>query len=654
MQKQKPPAKSPGSGKVVHEKAKAPSQKPGGLAALGNLLFGKPLASSEERAEKIGSHAAIPIFGLDALSSAAYGPEAALTLLIPLGAAGIAYILPISISIIALLSIVYFSYRQTIEAYPTGGGSYTVSSENLGPHAGLLAGAALMVDYILTAAVGISAGVGALVSAIPSLQPHILGLCLVTLLVLTVVNLRGVREAGAAFMIPTYLFVATLLGTILMGVVKSLLSGGHPTPIVHPPPLPAATTALAPWLLLQSFSSGCTAMTGVEAVSNGVRAFREPVVKLAQRTLTAIIAILVVMLAGIAYLLRAYHIGATPPGRAGYQSVLSILIAAVAGKNAFYYVTMGSILLVLALSANTAFADFPRLCRAIAEDGYLPSSFATRGRRLIYSQGVYVLAVLCGLLLLLFGGVTDRLIPLYAIGAFMAFTLSQAGMVMYWKRKGGPQARRSMVVNGLGAVTTAVTVLTVAVAKFVEGAWVTVLLIPGIIALMMAIRRHYSQIETETADPTPLALKGLRAPLVVIPILRWSKISKKALALALKLSPDVIALHVDSGEEDCDELQRNWSTLVKTPAEREGLPAPTLVLLKSPYRFVIGPILDYVLDLERKNPDRQIAVLIPELVERRWHNYLLHNQRAQWLKALLLVKGNQRIVVISVPWNLQA
>ncbi|HEY6293079.1 MAG TPA: APC family permease [Terriglobia bacterium] len=620
--------------------------------SLADVLLGRPLATSEERAEKVGSGAGIPIFGLDALSSAAYGPEAALTLLIPLGAAGVAYILPISISIIVLLGIVYFSYRQTIEAYPAGGGSYTVARENLGDHAGLLAGAALMIDYILTAAVGISAGVGALVSAVPSFQPHTLGICLAILLVLTIVNLRGVREVGAVFMIPTYLFIGTLLGTIAFGIIKTLMTGGHPAPVVAPP-LPSGTAVLSAWLLLQAFSNGCTAMTGVEAVSNGVKAFREPVVKSAQRTLTAIIALLALMLAGIAYLVRAYHIGATSPGREGYQSVLSLLVAAVAGKNAFYYVTMASILLVLALSANTAFADFPRLCRAIAEDWYLPSGFATRGRRLVYSQGIWVLAILCALLLILFGGVTDHLIPLYAVGAFLAFTLSQAGMVVHWKRTGGPRARRSMLVNGLGAVTTAITVLVVVVAKFAAGAWITVLLIPAMITLMIAIRRHYDRIWKEVIDPAPLDLKGLHAPLVVVPLFRWSKVAKKALAFALNVSPDVLALHVASGD-DADDLQRQWETLVQTPAKEAGFPPPPLVLLESPYRFVLSPILDYVFDLERENPDRQVAVLIPELVETVWHNYLIHNQRAQWLKALLLLKGNQRIVVISVPWYLES
>jgi amino acid transporter len=620
--------------------------------SVADVLFGKPLATSEERGERIGSGAGIPIFGLDALSSAAYGPEAALTLLIPLGAAGIAYILPISLSIIILLAIVYFSYRQTIEAYPTGGGSYTVARENLGPHAGLLAGAALMIDYILTAAVGISAGVGALVSAAPSLQRHTLGFCLMILLVLTIVNLRGVREVGAVFMIPTYLFIATLLATIGFGIAKTLIAGGHPAPLVAPPQLRSATTVLSAWLLLQAFSSGCTAMTGVEAVSNGVKAFREPVVQSAQRSLTAIIAILALMLAGIAYLVRAYHIGATDPGQAGYQSVLSMLVAAVAGKNIFYYVTMGSILLVLALSANTAFADFPRLCRAMAEDSYLPSGFATRGRRLVFSQGIWVLAALSAFLLVLFRGVTDRLIPLYAVGAFLAFTLSQAGMVMHWKRTGGPRAGRSILVNAVGAVTTGITVLVVAVAKFAAGAWVTVLLIPGMIILMLAIRRHYNDILAETADPAPLDLNGLCPPLVVVPLLRWSKIAKKAIRFALNVSPDVLAVHVGSGEE-AENFQQRWPSLVEVPAKEAGFSPPPLVLLESPYRFVLGPIVDYVLELERKNPDRQVAVLIPELVESHWHNYLVHNQHAEWLKALLLLKGTQRIVIINVPWYLQ-
>ena len=346
--------------------------------------FGKPLAASDERAEQLGIASGIPIFGLDALSSAAYGPEAALTLLLPSGAAGIAYIVPISTSIIVLLAIVYFSYRQTIAAYPGGGGSYTVASENLGVFAGLLAASALMIDYILTVAVGISAGVGALVSALPNLLPHTLLLCLGILILITFINLRGMRQAGIIFMFPTYLFIGSLLVALAFGVFKSVLAGGHPVPVVTPPAPPSSAVAAASvWLLLQSFASGCTAMTGVEAVSNGVRAFREPVVNTSRRVLTIIIALLMLMLAGIAYLVRAYHIAATDPGLPGYQSVLSMIVAAVAGRGIFYYVTIGAVLAVLALSANTAFADFPRLCRAIALNGYLPDSFSLRGRRLV-------------------------------------------------------------------------------------------------------------------------------------------------------------------------------------------------------------------------------------------------------------------------------
>src|SRR5580658_10464081 len=305
-------------------------------------LIGKPLAASDERAERIGPVAGIGVFGLDALSSAAYGPEAALTLLIPLGVAGIRYSVPISAAIVILLTIVYFSYRQTIGAYPGGGGSYTVARENLGPGAGLLAGVALMIDYVLVVAVGISAGVGALVSAVPSLQSHTVGICLGILVIITLVNLRGVREAGIIFMVPTYLFVGTLLAAIAIGTFKTVFAGGHPMPVVAPPAAPSAVVAAASaWVLLQVFSNGCTAMTGVEAVSNGVRAFREPTVKNAQRTLTVIIGLLIVMLAGIAFLIRAYGIAATDPGSSGYQSVLSMLVAAVAGRGWFYYITIG-------------------------------------------------------------------------------------------------------------------------------------------------------------------------------------------------------------------------------------------------------------------------------------------------------------------------
>src|SRR5271167_1456773 len=484
---------------------------------LTDALFGRPLSTEEEKAERIGPLKGIPIFGLDALSSAAYGPEAALTLLIPLSMAGAIYIWPITVGIVILLSIVYFSYRQTIAAYPQGGGSYTVASENLGERAGLLAAAALMIDYVLTAAVGISAGVGALVSAVPSLQSSTLRLCLGILILITLINLRGVQESGGVFLLPTYIFIACLLGLIAVGVFKTLVAGGHPVPVVALPKLSAATGAVSAWLMLRAFSSGCTAMTGVEAVSNGVMAFREPTDKYAKLTLTIIIAILIVMLLGIAYLVPAYGIAATDPGLPGYDSVLSQLLAAVTGRGAFYWLSIGSILVVLSLSANTAFADFPRLARAIAQNGYLPHAFVIRGRRLVYAQGIYALALLTGLLLVVFGGVTDRLIPLYAVGAFLAFTLSQSGMVVHWRKSQDPRAARFMLVNGIGAIATGVTVAVVLVAKFVDGAWITVLLIPSLILMMRAVKRHYSEVAEEVCAATPVHTDNLAEPIVLLP-----------------------------------------------------------------------------------------------------------------------------------------
>ena len=619
-----------------------------------DILLGKPLATSDERAEEIGTSAGIPIFGLDALSSAAYGPEAALTLLIPLGAAGVAHIVPISASIILLLTIVYFSYRQTIAAYPGGGGSYTVASENLGPHAGLLAAAALMLDYILVVAVGIAAGVGALVSAVPELHPHTLAICLGILVVLTIVNLRGLKEAGFFFLIPTYLFLGTLLITILIGVVKSAGTAGHPVPVVAPPAAPNPLVAVAgAWMMLQVFSNGCTAMTGVEAVSNGVKAFREPTVRNAQRTLTVIIFLLIVLLAGIAYLVKAYGIAATDPDAPGYQSLLSMLVMAVAGRNWFYYLTIGSVLVILSLSANTAFADFPRLCKAVAHDGFLPHSFGLRGRRLVYSQGIFVLAGLAAILLSLFNGVTDKLIPLFAIGAFLAFTLSQAGMVAHWKRTGGPGATRSMMVNGLGAVVTAITLVVVLVAKFTAGAWVSALLIAAMVLVMLRIHDHYERVASETATSIPLKFEKPAPPIVVLPMQCWSKTSERAMQFALSLSPEIHAVHVAT-EEETDALEKDWSRLVEKPVKEYGGTPPTLVTLPSPYRLLIRPILEYVLEIEKNNPGRQIAVIVPELVEKHWYHYPLHNQRAELLKAFLLLNGSPRIVLINVPWYIEA
>lgn len=619
-----------------------------------DLLFGKPLASTDERAEQIGAMPGVGVFGLDALSSAAYGPEAALVLLIPLGARGDHLILPIMVAIIVLLTMVYLSYRQTIAAYPRGGGSYTVATENLGTAPGLLAAAALMLDYVLTVAVSISAGVEALVSAVPGLQPHILGICLVILVLITLINMRGVRDTGVVFLIPTYLFIATLLLMIAIGLTKTALNGGHPHAVMAAPALPLATATISAWLILKAFASGCSAMTGVEAVSNGVMAFREPTVRNARRTLTIIVVVLAVLLIGIALLARFYHIGATAPEGPTYQSVLSQLTAAITGRGWFYYLTMASVLMALSLAANPAFQDFPRLAKAVAAHNYLPHIFLLRGRRLIHNHGIYALVILSAIILVIFGGITDRLIPLYAIGVFIAFTLSQLGMVVHWRRHKTLGWQRKAIINGVGGIATGITTLVVLVAKFIDGAWLTAVLIPLMILIMVIVRRHYDRVAAETANPSPLRVEHLRPPLIVIPLDRWSKITEKAMRFALCLSPDIIAVHVESADDAgganiCDD----WESKIAAPLRAAGMKVPELVNLNSPYRFVLSPVMDFVLDKEKKLFPRQIAVLVPELVVRHWWENILHNQRANLLKLLLLLKGNQRILVINIPWYFQ-
>ncbi len=615
-------------------------------------LIGRRLATWEADEQRIGVLAGVPSLGLDGLSSAAYGPEAALAILIPAGALGLVYITRITAVILILLAILYVSYRQTIAAYPSGGGSYVVAKENLGTYAGLFAAAALILDYVLNVAVGISAGIGAVVSAFPALHDHILALCLGTLVLITIANLRGTRESGLLFAVPTYLFVGSLFVVIAIGLMRAIAAGGHPQPLVAPPALPAAAGGITLWLLVRSFASGCTAMTGVEAVSNGVTAFAEPATKNAQKTLTAIVVILGGLLAGIAYLSNVYHIGAMDQEKPGYQSVLSLLVAAVAGRGVFYYITIGAVLVVLALSANTSFAGFPRLCRIIAEDEYLPHSLANVGRRLVYSIGIVTLAILAGILLIVFGGITDRLIPLFAVGAFGAFTLSQAGMVVHWRRNPERGSNTALAINAVGAVATAIALGVILVAKFVEGAWITVLLIPSAVFLFTRVKHHYRRVERQTITSQPMTVADLEPPVVVIPIKAWTTVTEKAVRFGMRLSPDVIVVNVAFDNEEGKELRREWECCVVEPLRGAGIAPPQLITLVSPYRRLFKPIVDFVDNL-RHDRQRLVAVVIPDLVERHWWEHLLHNHRADVLRRLLLTRGNQRVVVISVPWYVE-
>ena len=385
-----------------------------------------------------------------------------------------------------------------------------------------------------------------------------------------------------------------------------------------------------------------------------MKAFREPTVKNAQRTLTVIIFLLAVLLAGISYLVKTYGIAATDPGQPGYQSVLSMLTAAVFGQGFFYYLTVGSILVVLSLSANTAFADFPRLCRAIAQNNYLPHAFGYRGRRLVYTYGIVVLAVLCGGVLILFGGITDRLIPLYAVGAFLAFTLSQSGMVMHWWKNRGPNWLKSAIVNGVGALVTGITTGIVLVAKFVEGAWITLLFIPLTIAFFTLVRRHYHSVKLLTTCKVPVDAAGLsQHPIAVVVFDRWSHITRQGIEFAARLSPEVIAVHVEPNEHS-ELLQDEWEQYVEQPFGAAGKEPPQLHVLPSPYRFIVIPIVQFILDLSKKHPDRSIVVVIPEIVEDKWYEFFLHNQRGRLLEWVLLARGNERIFTVSAPWYVGA
>jgi amino acid transporter len=627
-----------------------------------DLLFGARLANRDYGERKIGAFEGLPAMGLDGLGSSAYGPEAALAILIPIGAAGSGYLQAIMAPIIALLMILFVSYWQTIRAYPNNGGAYIVTKENLGTNVSLLAAAALMIDYVLNVAVGISAGVGALVSAVPGLQPYILPLCLGVLVLVTAVNLRGTLDAGRVFAAPTYVFIASFIIVIAIGVAKAILAGGHPSPVSPPPAPPPATETLSLWLLARAFASGCTAMTGVEAVSNGMSAFREPPVKYGHRTLGAIVVTLAVLLAGVAYLANAYHITAMDQTQNGYRSVLSQLASAVVGENVFYYVAIGSLLSVLVLSANTSFVDFPRLCRMIAEDGFLPKPFAIAGRRLVFSAGILYLAATSGALLFAFGGITDRLIPLFAIGAFLTFTLSQTGMAVRWRaaRKKGEASRAvrlHFLINAVGAVATGLALIVIVFAKFVEGAWITILVMPCVIGLLIGINRYYRWIEKEICDPEPLKLGRETPPIILIPIEDWDKLTAKALRLALALSPDVIAIHLThlSGPEAKEHeksLRAHWRRGVEEPAEAAGDAPPRLMILQAQYRAIHEPVLKLAGELEQKFAGRRIAVLIPEVVKRRWYQYLLHAGYADHLRRQLLREGDSHLIVIDVPWRL--
>ena len=617
-----------------------------------DLLLGRRLANREGEQRRIGWVAGVPAMGLDGLGSSSYGPEAALTVMIPLGAAGLHAIGWVIAPIVGLLAILYLSYRQVLAAYPSNGGAYTVARENLGELPSLVAASALMIDYVLNVAVGISAGVGALTSSVPSLHAWTVPLCLGILALVALANLRGTREAGWLFAGPTYLFIACFLGIVGVGLFK--LATGDAAPVVAPPALGRETEAIGVWLVLRAFAAGCTAMTGVEAVSNGIGAFKEPVVLQARATLTAICLVLGLLLAGIAAVASGYGIGATDQAAAGYQSVLSQLVGAVIGRGPPYYVAMASLLVVLCLSANTSFVGFPRVCSLVASHDYLPRAFAHADRRLVYSAGVVFLTVTAGGLLVLFGGITDRLIPLFAIGAFLTFSMSQLGMIAHWRRtKAGGYPR---AINTAGAATTIVALVVITTAKFVEGAWIVTLAVPASVALLLAINRYYRRQAERIAPVGAFAIDERDPPTVLVAYEERNRITDRALAFAMTLSPDVVAIHLldlagPDVEEECRPLRARFDAEIAAPLAAIGVTPPRLMLIPAPYREIHGPLLALVEKIDVDTPGRSVAIIIPEFVPARWWQRALHGHRAHHLRRALLEHARPRLMVVTSPWR---
>ena len=608
-------------------------------------LFGRPLATSRLEHERLSKTTALAVLSSDAISSVAYATEQILLVLAVLGTMALQYVIPISAVIVGLLVLVALSYRQTIFAYPNGGGSYTVAKENLGTMPGLVAAASLLTDYILTVAVSISGGIAAITSAYPKLVPHTVLLCVASIVVLMLVNLRGVRESGVAFSAPTYAFIALMLALIGVGAYRALL--GHELVTVASAPLRADAVSVqqhamsAPvgfaftFLILRAFAEGCVAMTGTEAISNGVSAFKTPASRNAATTLGWMAAILATFFIGTSILAR--HYGVLP---SAHETVLSQLNRHVFGGGWLYFALQYATFAVLVLAANTAFADFPRLGSILANDRYMPRQLAARGDRLAFSNGIIILAAIAMLLVWLFHGDTSALIPLYAIGVFVCFTLSQGGMVQHWRSTREPGWKRRALLNGLGAVATAVVAIVQVTTKFTHGAWIVVLLIPLIILLLRAIHAHYERFAEEIRFTGQSPIVPLHHT-VVVPVNSITKASAGALVYATTISDDVRAVYVEVEPGTTERMRAEW--------ERwdNGIP---LVVLKSPYRSVLRPLVRYVDRLRMNTPGELVSVVVPEIVPHRWWEHLLHNKTALYIRTAFLFRPN--VVVIAVPYRL--
>ena len=607
------------------------------------VLFGRPLASDRLEHEKLNKKTALAVLSSDAISSVAYATDQILFVLAILGTAALSYVVPISAVIALLLVLVAISYRQTVFAYPQGGGSYTVAKDNLGQMPGLIAAASLLTDYILTVSVSVSSGVAQIASAYPSLKPHTVVLCVVVIVVLMSVNLRGVRDSGIAFSVPTYVFIVMMLALIGTGIARGLLGLEAAVPAgparidavsarhVMTTPVGFALT----FLILRGFAEGCVAMTGTEAISNGVSAFKAPSSKNAAITLGWMATILAVFLMSTSYLAR--HYGVMPTDA---ETVTSQLGRHIFGGGVLYYLLQYATFALLVLAANTAFADFPRLSSILAGDRYMPRQFAARGDRLAFSNGIIVLALVAIAFVWLFKGDTTTLIPLYAIGVFVCFTLSQAGMVVHWQKTREPGWQRRAWLNGVGAVATAAVAIVQVATKFTSGAWIVVLIIPTIIVVLRRIHRHYEHFEREVAFTGQSPLMFLHHT-VVVTVNGITKPTAGALVYATTISEDVRAVYVEVEPDKTTALRERWASW------DIGV---DLITLPSPFRSILRPLVDYVDDLAARGEADLVTIVVPEIVPRSWWGHLLHNKTSLFIRTAFLFRPN--VVVTTVPYRI--
>ena len=609
------------------------------MRGLRTWLIGRPISSEREEHERLTKVKGLAIFSSDNISSSAYGPEEIMHVLVLAGTAALSLTLPLAGLITIMLAIVTVSYRQTIKAYPKGASSYIVASDNLGSTAGILAAAALLIGYVVTVAVSVSAGVAAMTSLIPELLPQKVAISVALVLLIMLGNLRGIRESGTIFMIPTYAYIVVMLGIIGYGLVQSFLGT---VPQFDPPEAwleaESGFQALSLFLVLRAFSQGAVALTGVEAVSDGVPAFRPPEWKNARTTLTWAAIVFAVLFLGIAYLLTAFGIIPDPNHE---QTVLSLLVRHLTGDGWVLIVAQVATALILVLAANTSFADFPRLSSFLARDDFLPRQFAYRGERLAFTTGIVALSLMAIALLIGFQASVTGLIPLYTLGVFLAFTLSQGGMLVRWWRRREPGWRAGLAINGLGALITAVVTLVVGTSNFFEGAWLVIVLVPILMLILLGIHGHYRDLDAALSlDRVPDTGEVAPKPIVIVPIARLDRPALQAIAFANSISTEAVAVHVTNDAETADAIRDRWPTWAQSTE---------LVVVESPYRALIGPLLAYMDALQRQAPDRPILVVLAEFVPRHWWENLLHNQTALRLKLRLFARRNT--IVADVPYH---